>query len=164
MTLFYGFLVAFVGIMVFRAKNLALAIVFGIVFLGWLIYANFHPYGSQYASAFNIILDVSLLMSCVFIKYFCVTDPEKRSLYWTGSVFVIMIINHLIAILTSTPLAVYYLISNALFLLQLAIIGTFSLQYLNKPKVQEPQECPTRANNLLNLRLGSVQLNKDRAV
>lgn len=122
MSLIYGFLVLAVGFSVYKAGNIAAIKVFSVIFLGWIIYVNFHPYITSYSQAFNLVLDVSLLACVLVIRKFHDNLIERRGIDWVSGLFLAMITTHIMSMFANMPSLVYYTIGNGLFLAQLISI------------------------------------------
>lgn len=158
MDLLYGFLVLGLWFSVYKSRNAAAIKVFGVIFIGWLTYVNFHPYNSSYSQAFNIILDLSLLASMWIVRMFHEKPAERRPIEWVCGIFVLMLANHITSMLISVPPLVYYTISNGLFLAQLMVVYTFARK--SSRIEQERTECP-RSAGLQHLSI--VKTNSDAA-
>lgn len=145
MGLLYGFLVAGVGIAVGRTRNEALIKIFSVIFVGWLVYVNFHPYGTEYSRVFNLVLDSLLLTAVLLTRRSCLEVYEKRSLWGVAGLFIAMLINHVVCMVIDTPPTVYYWLYNALFFLQLMLLNTYAIKcyrgYQTKPATQETKQC-----------------------
>ena len=157
MGLLYGFLVAGVGIATVRTRNEALIKIFSVIFVGWLVYVNFHPYGTEYSRVFNLVLDSLLLTAVLLTRRSCEEIYEKRSLWGVVALFGAMLANHLACMVLDTSPTVYYTVYNALFFLQLMLLNTYAIKcyrgYQTKPVNQENEKCPKSLKESQNLKV-----------